>query len=61
LSCLTGDGPFLATPVAIKATIIGVIYADRNHSGRNLDDESFESFAFFGQQANMSLSMLGGK
>ncbi len=59
LTYLTGGGPFLAAPVSIKATIIGVIYADRNHSGRSLDEESFESFAFFGQQANMSLSMLG--
>ncbi len=61
LSNQTGGGPFLATPIAIKGTIIGVIYADRNLSGRSLDDESFESFAFFGQQASLNLSMLGGK
>jgi len=55
---LTGGGPFFAAPVAFKSTIIGVVYADRNQSGRSLDEESFESFVFFGQQANMSLGML---
>jgi hypothetical protein len=59
LSNLIGGGPFFAMPVAIKAITIGVIWADRNQSGRSLDAESFESFAFFGQQANMSLSALG--
>jgi HD-like signal output (HDOD) protein len=57
---LTGGGPFFAMPVAIKTSAIGVIYADRSRSGRALDEESFESFAFFGQQANMSLSTLAG-
>jgi len=57
---LTGGGPFFAMPIAIKGTAIGVIYADRSRSGRCLDDESFESFAFFGQQANMCLSAVAG-
>jgi hypothetical protein len=60
LSNLIASGPFFAMPVAIKGTAIGIIWADRNLSGRSLDEESFESFAFFGQQANMSLSSLGG-
>jgi HD-like signal output (HDOD) protein len=60
LSVLTGNAPFFAMPVAIKGRPIGVIYADRSLSHRNLDEESFESFAFFGQQANMSLSALSG-
>jgi HD-like signal output (HDOD) protein len=60
LTDLIGDGPFFAMPVAIKGMAVGVICADRNRSGRSLDEESFESFAFFGQQANMSLSALGG-
>jgi len=57
---LTGGGPFFAVPVAVKSTMIGVIYADRNQSGRRLYEESFESFSFFGQQTNMSLGMLAG-
>jgi hypothetical protein len=60
LSNLIGSGPFFAMPVAIKGMPVGVICADRNLSGRSLDEESFESFAFFGQQTNMSLSALGG-
>jgi len=58
LSVLTGGGPFFAMPVAIKGTIIGVVYSDRNQSRRNLDEESFENFVFFGRQANMSLDAL---
>ena len=58
LSKITGGGPFFASPVVIKAVEIGLIYADRSQSGRGLDEESFESFTFFGQQANMSLSAL---
>ncbi len=60
LTNLIGSGPFFAMPIAIKGTAIGVVWADRNLSGRSLDEESFESFAFFGQQANLSLSSLGG-
>jgi hypothetical protein len=57
---LTGGGPFFAAPVSVKAKMIGIIYADRNQSGRSLDEESFESFAFFEQQANISLGLLAG-
>jgi hypothetical protein len=60
LNNLTGGGPFFAMPIAIKGKAIGVIYADRSRSGRCLDEESFESFIFFGQQANMCLSALAG-
>ena len=56
LTNLTGGGPFFAMAIAIKGTAIGVIYADRSRSGRCLDEESFESFTFFGQQANICLS-----
>ena len=57
---LTGGGPFFAAPIAVKTKMIGIIYADRNQSGRSLDEESFESFAFFEQQANISLGILSG-
>jgi len=60
LTNLTGGGPFFAMPIAIKGKAIGVIYADRSRSGRCMDEESFESFIFFGQQANMCLSALAG-
>ena len=60
LTNLTGGGPFFAVAIAIKGTAIGVVYADRNRSGRCLDEESFESFTFFGQQANICLSAVAG-
>ncbi|MDR3553212.1 MAG: HDOD domain-containing protein [Syntrophobacteraceae bacterium] len=57
---LIGEGPFFVMPVSIKDVAIGVIFADRKSSGRKLDEDSFENFAFFGQQANMSLRVLAG-
>ncbi|MEM5786873.1 MAG: HDOD domain-containing protein [Syntrophobacteraceae bacterium] len=58
ISNLIGNGPFFIMPICIKGKVVGVIYADRTPSGRDLESESFESFAFFGQQANMSLASL---
>ena len=55
---ITGGGQFFAMPVFIKEAAIGVIYSDRDRSHRDLDEESFESFVFFGRQASMSLSMV---
>ncbi|MFZ2448652.1 MAG: HDOD domain-containing protein [Syntrophobacteraceae bacterium] len=60
MSDLMGSGPFFIMPICIRKQAIGVIYADRNQSGRELDEESFESFSFFGQQANSSLTSLVG-
>ena len=54
------EGAFFLQPVFIRDVAIGLIYADRKSSGRKLDEESFENFAFFGQQANMYLSVLTG-
>lgn len=56
-----GSGPFLIMPVCIKGKPIGVIYADRNLSGRDLDEESSDSFDFMGQQANACLTSLAGE
>lgn len=53
-----GNGPFFIMPVCMKGKSIGIVYADRTPSARELDNESFESFIFFGQQASISLSVL---
>jgi HD-like signal output (HDOD) protein len=53
-----GRDPFFIMPISVKGVAIGIVYADRNLSGRDLDEESFESFGFFGQQAHMALSAL---
>ena len=57
---LIGCGPFFIMRMCIKNKAIGVIYADRNLSGRDLNEESFDNFVFFGQQANMGLTTLAG-
>ncbi len=61
LTNVIGNGPFFVMPVSIKDVAIGVVYADRRASGRKLDEESFENFTFFGQQANMALRLLGSE
>jgi len=60
ISDMVGSGPFFITPICVKLQAIGLIYTDRNLSGRELDEESFESFCFFGQQANTGLTTLAG-
>jgi len=60
ISDLIGSGPFFIMPICVKQQSIGLIYTDRNLSGRDLDEESFESFCFFGQQANTGLTTLAG-
>jgi len=58
MSQFIGNGPFFIMPVCMKGRAIGIVYADRTPSGRELDNESYESFTFFGQQANMGLAAL---
>lgn len=58
---ITEDHAFFAMPIEIQGRAIGLFYADRNPSGRELDEESYSSFRHFGQQANMALTFLGGR
>jgi HD-like signal output (HDOD) protein len=53
-----GYSPFYVMAIGAKNQAIGVIYTDRQPSGRALDEESFESFKHFGLQANIFLSHL---
>jgi HD-like signal output (HDOD) protein len=52
-----GSG-FFVTPIEIRDKVIGVFYADRQVSGRPLDEESFGSFKHFAQQGNLALTYL---
>ncbi len=54
---------FFVTPIEIHGKVIGVFYADRQPSGRPLDEESFASFRHFAQQGNQALAFLspGGR
>lgn len=53
---LFGRHPFFMAPVVVKGKAIGLFYADRGPSGRELDSEGYASFNLFCQQANMGLS-----
>ena len=49
---------FYIAPILLSGRVIGLIYADRQPSQRNLDDESFTSFKHFVQQACHALQCL---
>jgi len=46
---------FFAEPVVFGGTTIGLFYADRHPSKRELDSDAFESFKMFVHQANLGL------
>lgn len=46
---------FFAGPVCYSGQTIGMFYADRHASGRELDIDAFESFKLFVHQANLGL------
>lgn len=49
---------FFIAPLVISERVIGLIYADRQPSDRELDNESYESFKHFVQQANQALEYI---
>ena len=55
---ITGGAPFFVMPIAVDGQAIGLFYADRQPSGRELDEESFASFQHFGREANLALSFI---
>jgi len=55
---LTGGSPFFAMPATINGRTIGVFYADRKPSKRELDEQLFASFKHFGQQAVLGITHL---
>jgi len=57
---VTRGADFYVTPIEIRSKVIGVFYADRQPSGRPLDDESFSSFKHFAHQGNLALAYLSG-
>lgn len=58
---LTEGGGFFVMPLEIQNKVIGLLYADRRPSRRDLDENSFAGFRLFGQQANLGLSYLKGR
>jgi hypothetical protein len=57
---VTQGADFFVTPIEIRAKVIGVFYADRQPSGRELDADSFSSFMHFANQGNLALTYLSG-
>lgn len=57
---VTRGADFFVTPIEIRGKVIGVFYADRQPSGRELDAESFSSFRHFANQGNLALTYLSG-
>ncbi|MDX2299992.1 MAG: GAF domain-containing protein, partial [Xanthomonadaceae bacterium] len=51
-------GAFFVMPLIVAGKAIGVIYADRGTSSRELDVALFGQFKLFGQQARLGLSFL---
>lgn len=49
---------FYLSPLIIAGRVIGLIYADRQPSDRDLDNESYESFKHFVQQASQALEYI---
>ncbi len=44
-------------PLKVESKVIGVFYADRASSGRDIEQQDFDSFAHFVQLTNLCLSM----
>ncbi len=58
LARAVGLAPFFTAPIVVNGNAIGLFFADRALSERALDEESFESFKHFAQQAGLGLSHL---
>ncbi len=53
-----GTAPFFLAPIVVRGKAIGLFYADRAPSGRELDKDSYESFKHFCKQADMGLTLM---
>jgi len=49
---------FFTSPISIEGKTIGFFYADRHPSSRPLDDESYNSFKHFAQEACIALKFI---
>lgn len=61
ITSVVGKRPFMTAAIQVNGRGIGLLYADRAHSDRELDEESFESFKHFSKQANMGLSLIAAR
>lgn len=61
MTSIIGDKPFLIASIEVNGRGIGLLFADRAPSGRELDDECVESFRHFSNQASMGLSLIASR
>lgn len=61
LTTLTASSAFMIGPIVVDNQSIGILYADRGPSGRNLGPETFDDFKHFVHQANMGLTMASAR
>lgn len=61
LKRMLGTNAFFIAPIVVQGKPIGVFYADRGPSKRELDEESFDSFKHFTSQAGLVLNHLAGQ
>lgn len=57
-SWATGSDTFFLSPVVLKGKPVGVFYADCTPSGRSLDEDNYDAFRHFAQQADLVLHHL---
>lgn len=56
IDALAGGAAFFAMPIFVRRRPVGLLYADRSTSARALDEASFTSFRFFGEQIAAGLA-----
>lgn len=56
LRAMTSPSGFMVAPLIMDYTVIGVLYADRDTSGRRLNKEDFVSFSHFAELSNVCFS-----
>lgn len=61
LTGLMGAVPFMVAPIIVNHQSIGLFYADRGPSRRQMDAACFDDFKHFVNQANMGLSLAASR
>lgn len=60
VTAISDEKDFFVAPIIVKGQAIGMVYADRSPSGRELDSDLFQSFRLFSGSLGMILSQLKG-
>ncbi|WP_269087626.1 GAF domain-containing protein [Solemya pervernicosa gill symbiont] len=58
---IVDDAPFFAMPIKVAGRTIGIFYADRKPSKRELNEELYSSFKHFCQQAMLGIAHISAR